>query len=227
MRNFLSVRLARSEWGLWGLSLAVVTFSFLLSGTADVLSLIASLIGVTALIFVAKGHPLGQLLTIVFAVFYGVISFGARYYGEMITYLGMTAPMAALALLTWLRNPYRDSAEVAVRRMKGRDVAVMLLLTAIVTAVFYFILRALGNAALLISTLSVTTSFLASYLTAMRSPYYALCYAMNDLVLIALWVISAQNNPAGWAMVACFSMFFLNDMYGFVNWRRMEKRQQP
>ena len=227
MRNFLSVRLTRSEWGLWGLSLAVVTFSFLLSGTADVLSLIASLIGVTALIFVAKGHPLGQLLTIVFAVFYGVISFGARYYGEMITYLGMTAPMAALALVTWLRNPYRDSAEVAVRRMKGRDVAVMLLLTAITTAVFYFILRALGNAALLISTLSVTTSFLASYLTAMRSPYYALCYAMNDLVLIALWVISAQNDPAGWAMVACFSMFFLNDMYGFVNWRRMEKRQQP
>ena len=225
MRNFLSVRLTRSEWGLWGLSLAVVTFSFLLSGTADVLSLIASLIGVTALIFVAKGHPLGQLLTIVFAVFYGVISFGARYYGEMITYLGMTAPMAALALVTWLRNPYRDSAEVAVRRMKGRDIAVMLLLTAITTAVFYFILRALGNAALLISTLSVTTSFLASYLTAMRSPYYALCYAMNDLVLIALWVISAQNDPAGWAMVACFSMFFLNDMYGFVNWRRMERRQ--
>ena len=227
MRNFLSVRMTRSEWGLWGLSLAVVTFSFLLSGTADVLSLIASLIGVTALIFVAKGHPLGQLLTIVFAVFYGVISFGARYYGEMITYLGMTAPMAALALVTWLRNPYRDSAEVAVRRMKGRDVAVMLLLTAITTAVFYFILRALGNAALLVSTLSVTTSFLASYLTAMRSPYYALCYAMNDLVLIVLWVISAQNDPAGWAMVACFSMFFLNDMYGFVNWRRMEKRQQP
>ena len=225
MRNFLSVRMTRSERGLWGLSLAVVTFSFLLSGTADVLSLIASLIGVTALIFVAKGHPLGQLLTIVFAVFYGVISFGARYYGEMITYLGMTAPMAALALVTWLRNPYRDSAEVAVRRMKGRDIAVMLLLTAITTAVFYFILRALGNAALLVSTLSVTTSFLASYLTAMRSPYYALCYAMNDLVLIALWVISAQNDPAGWAMVACFSMFFLNDMYGFVNWRRMEKRQ--
>ena len=46
-----------------------------------------------------------------------------------------------------------------------------------------------------------------------------------DLVLIALWVISAQVDPAGWAMVACFGMFFLNDMYGFVNWRRMEKRQ--
>jgi hypothetical protein len=135
--------------------------------------------------------------------------------------------MALLALITWLRNPYQDSAEVAVRRMRRREVFVMLLLTALVTAAFWFILRALGNAALLVSTLSVTTSFLASYLTAMRSPYYALCYAMNDLVLIVLWVISAFADPAGWAMVACFAMFFLNDMYGFVNWRRMEKRQQP
>ena len=227
MKNFLRIHLTRGEWALWLTSLAVVTIAFLLSGAADGLSIVASLIGVTALIFVAKGHPLGQLLTIVFGVLYGVISLRVRYYGEMITYLGMTAPMALLALITWLRNPYQDSAEVAVRRMRRIDVAVMLLLTALVTAAFWFILRALGNAALLVSTLSVTTSFLASYLTAMRSPYYALCYAMNDLVLIVLWVISAFADPAGWAMVACFAMFFLNDMYGFVNWRRMEKRQQP
>ena len=227
MKERFRVSLTRFELALWLTSIAVCIGTAVIFRSTDWLSIIASLIGVTALIFVAKGHPLGQLLTIVFGVLYGVISLRVRYYGEMITYLGMTAPMALLALITWLRNPYQDSAEVAVRRMRRIDVAVMLLLTALVTAAFWFILRALGNAALLVSTLSVTTSFLASYLTAMRSPYYALCYAMNDLVLIVLWVISAFADPAGWAMVACFAMFFLNDMYGFVNWRRMEKRQQP
>ena len=226
MRNFIRIRLTRAEWLLWLTSLLVVTAAFLLSGMADALTITASLIGVTALIFVAKGHPLGQLLTIVFAALYGIISLRVRYYGEMVTYLGMTAPMALLALVTWLRNPYQDSAEVAVHRMSRREVLVMLLLAVATTVAFWFILRAMGNAALAVSTLSVTTSFLASYLTAMRSPYYALCYAMNDVVLIVLWVISARNDPAGWAMVACFAMFFLNDMYGFVNWRRMERRQR-
>ena len=226
MKKF-RISLTRFELALWLTSIAVVSITGIAFQSGDWLNLTASLIGVTALIFVAKGHALGQVLTIVFAVFYGIISWSIRYYGEAFTYLGMTAPMALLALITWLRNPYQDSAEVAVRRMRRIDVAVMLLLTALVTAAFWFILRALGNAALLVSTLSVTTSFLASYLTAMRSPYYALCYAMNDLVLIVLWVISALVDPAGWAMVACFAMFFLNDMYGFVNWRRMEKRQQP
>ncbi len=226
MKGFLSVRLTRLELALWLTSLAVVTGAFLLFGAADGLTITASLIGVTALIYVGKGHPLGQLLTIVFAVFYGIISCRVRYWGEVITYLGMTAPMALLALITWLRNPYQGTAEVRVHRMTIRQAAVMLLLAAVTTATFYFILRSLGNAALGVSTLSITTSFLASYLTAMRSPWYALCYAANDLVLIVLWVIAAMAEPSGAAMAACFAMFFLNDLYGFVSWRRMARRQE-
>ena len=226
MKERFRVSLTRFEWGLWLTSIAVVAGTYIGFQSGDMLSLLASLIGVTALIFVAKGHVLGQMLTIVFAVFYGVISWAFQYYGEVITYLCMTAPMAAVALVTWLRNPYKDSAEVTVRRLNGKQWALMLTLAALVTAAFYFILRAMGNAALAVSTLSITTSFLASYLTAMRSPYYALAYAANDLVLIVLWVIAALTDISSVPMVACFVMFFANDLYGFVSWKRMEKRQQ-
>ena len=226
MKERFRISLTRFEWALWLTSVLVVAGTGIAFQSSDWLSLTASLIGVTALIFVAKGHALGQVLTIVFAVFYGIISCEFRYYGEAITYLCMTAPMAAVALVTWLRNPYKDSAEVTVNRLSGRQWAVMLILTVITTAVFYFILRAMGNAALAVSTLSITTSFLASYLTALRSPYYALAYAANDLVLIVLWVIAALADISSVPMVACFMMFFANDMYGFINWRRMEKRQR-
>ena len=226
MKERFRISLTRFEWALWLTSVLVVAGTGISFQSSDWLSLTASLIGVTALIFVAKGHVLGQVLTIVFAVFYGIISCEFRYYGEAITYLCMTAPMAAVALVTWLRNPYKDSAEVTVNRLSGRQWAVMLILTAITTAVFYFILRAMGNAALAVSTLSITTSFLASYLTALRSPYYALAYAANDLVLIVLWVIAALADISSVPMVACFVMFFANDMYGFINWRRMERRQR-
>lgn len=225
MKERFRVSLTRFETGLWLTSVIVVAGTYIGFQSGDMLSLAASLIGVTALIFVAKGHVLGQVLTIVFAVFYGVISWAFRYYGEVITYLCMSAPMAAVALVTWLRNPYKDSAEVTVNRLSGRQWAVMLTATLLVTGAFYFILRALGNAALAVSTLSITTSFLASYLTAMRSPYYALAYAANDLVLIVLWVIAAIADISSVPMVACFIMFFANDLYGFVSWKRMEKRQ--
>ena len=214
------------ERSLWGVSVAVIVLSAVLMGGADVLSVIASLIGVTALIFVAKGYVIGQILTVVFAVFYGIISFGQRYYGEMITYLGMSSPMAIAAAVAWLKNPFRDTKEVAVRPMTAAAVVWLILSTVLVTAAFYFILGAMSNASLVFSTVSVTTSFLASALTYLRSPYYALAYAANDIVLIVLWIIAMRGDTSYLSMVLCFVMFLSNDLYGFFNWRRMEKTQK-
>ena len=218
--------LTRYERWLWLCSLAVVLVSYVLSGGGDVLSCLASCIGVTALIFVAKGYVLGQVLTVVFAVFYGIISFYLRYYGEMLTYMCMTAPIAVAAIISWLRHPYQNSKEVAVQRLRPRQVATMCLAAALTTAAFYFILQALGTANLVVSTLSVTTSFVAVYLTVVRSPYYALGYAANDVVLIVLWVLAAARDLSYLPMVACFAAFLVNDIYGFYNWRRMQRRQE-
>jgi len=97
----------------------------------------------------------------------------------------------------------------------------------ITTIAFYFILRELHNANLLVSTISITTSFAASFLTFCRSPYYAIGYAANDLVLIVLWGLSTLESLSYLPMVLCFLMFFANDLYGFYNWQRMQKRQNP
>ena len=218
--------LTKFEKGLWILSVLAVAVTFFAFGNTDYLTLCASLIGVTALIFLAKGHWLGQMLIIIFGAFYGFVSYHFRYYGEMITYLGMTVPMALVALIAWLRNPYKDSSEVAVSKLSVRKIPLMLFSTAVVTVAFYFILKALGNANLLVSTVSVTTSFLAAYMTALRTPYYAIGYAANDLVVIALWIFVLKTDKSSIPMIVCFTTFFINDMYGFINWKRMEKRQK-
>ena len=145
--------LNRFEKGLWLTSMLAIAGSAALSGAVDALNVIASLIGVTALIFVAKGYVLGQVLTVVFAVFYGIVSYCFRYYGEMITYLGMSAPMAAMAAIEWLRNPYRGTKEVQIRRLTGTHAVRLIVLSLVVTVIFYFILKALGTASLLMSTL--------------------------------------------------------------------------
>ncbi len=217
--------LTKFERGLWFTSMTVSILSFLLSGGADYFNLIASLIGVTALIFVAKGHVLGQLLTVLFAIFYGIISFFFRYYGEMITYLFMTAPMAIAAAISWIKNPYQDSAEVKVNVITKKQLFTMSILAIVVTILFYFILKVCNTSNLFFSTLSITTSFVASYLTYLRSPYYAIGYSANDIVLIILWTLASIEDISYLPMVACFLMFLANDLYGFYNWTKMQQRQ--
>lgn len=216
----------KTEISLWSVSVTLIIAAFLIFDRVNFLTLIASLIGVTSLIFCAKGNPIGQALMIVFGILYGIISFGFAYYGEMITYLGMTMPMAAVSLVSWLKNPYNgNKSEVKVNKLAKREIIFSLILSAAVTVIFYFILKAFNTANLLPSTFSITTSFFAAYLTFRRSPLFAAAYAVNDLVLIILWSLAAFSDISYLSVTVCFSAFFANDLYGFVSWRRMEKRQ--
>lgn len=207
-------------------SVLLITVSFIIFKSTDYITLSASLIGAMSLIFAAKGNPLGMFLMIVFSILYGIISYGYSYYGEMITYLGMTAPMSAFSLITWLKNPYNGKkSEVAVNEISKKELIFMSLLTAAVTVFFYFVLKKLNTSNLIPSTISVITSFAAVYMTFRRSPLYALCYAANDVALIILWILASIENPSYFSVVVCFVMFLANDIYGFVNWQKMRKKQ--
>ena len=225
MKKFLSY-FSKIELTLWISSVSLIIISFFAFDRTNYLTLIASLVGVTSLIFNAKGNPFGQILMIVFSLLYGIISFSFAYYGEMITYLGMTMPMAVFSLISWLRNPYKgNKSEVEVNRIRKVEQVFMWLATIAVSVIFYFILKYFNTANLLPSTISVTTSFLAAYLTFRRSPYFALAYAANDIVLIILWVMASISNIHYISVVVCFVAFLFNDIYGFVSWQNMKKRQ--
>ena len=87
-------------------------------------------------------------------------------------------------------------------------------LTAAVTFAFYFILKALG-----------TASFISVYFTFRRSPLHSLFYASNDIVLIILWSFACAKDPSQIAVIVCFCVFLVNDVYGYISWIKTAKRQ--
>ena len=217
----------KTEWILWLSSVTVITASFLLFGAESNLSFIASLIGTTALIFVAKGNPIGQMLMVIFSILYGIISFSAAYYGEMITYLCMSAPMNLFSLASWLKNPYKgNKSQVAINHLKKKDVVTMTLITIPVSVALYFILATLGTKNLIPSTISVITSFIAAYLTFKRSVYFSVAYAANDIILIGLWLMTLSSSTSYISVVVCFVIFLFNDLYTFSNWLKIRKKQE-
>lgn len=211
---------------LWCSSIFLIVASFIMFDRKNYLTLTASVIGATSLILNAKGNVVGQILIVIFSILYGIISFSSAYYGEMITYLGMTAPIAVLSVITWLKNPFdANKAQVKVNHLKYKEFIFLLFLGVSVTIGFYFILKAFNTAMLLLSTLSVFTSFVASYLTMRRSEYFAIGYAANDIVLIFLWIFASVGNTGYISMIICFVVFLANDLYGFINWVKIKKQQ--
>lgn len=217
---------SKGEIILWTASMATIIITFCLFDRESYMNLTASIVGVTALIFCAKGNPIGQMLMIIFCILYGIISLSFSYYGEAMTYFGMSLPMATFSLISWMRNPYKgDHSTVKTNRPSKKEIFIMLGVTVVVTFASYFVLKTFGTANLLPSTFSVTTSFFAAYLTFRRSPYFALVYALNDIVLIILWTLATIKDVTYISVIICFVVFLANDLHGFFAWKQMEKRQ--
>lgn len=215
--------LTKKEWSIWLVSIIIVLISNLATKDFDLLTLVAALTGVTSLIFAAKGNVCGQVLMILFSILYGIISFRFRYWGEMMTYLGMTLPMAVWSTITWIENPSENNGnEVQIQSLSKKHIVALCISGIIVTAVFYYILKSFNTPNIIFSTISIITSFIAASLTMLRSSYYAVWYAANDVVLIILWVLASLKDPAYIPVVVNFSIFFMNDMYGFMSWKQRE-----
>lgn len=218
--------LTKREWSIWLGSIIIVLISNLATKDFDLLTLVAALTGVTSLIFAAKGNVWGQVLMILFSILYGIISFRFRYWGEMMTYLGMTIPMAVWSTITWIENPSENNGnEVQIQSLSKKHIVALCISGIIVTAVFYYILKSFNTPNIIFSTISIITSFIAASLTMLRSSYYAVWYAVNDVVLIILWVLASLKDPAYIPVVVNFSIFFMNDMYGFMSWKQRELEQ--
>lgn len=210
---------------LWVAAFTAIMLTFFLTSSRDYMTLASSITGITMLMFIVKGNVVGQFLTVIFAVCYGIVSYFTGYYGEMITYLGMSTPAAIYAIVTWLRHPYKDSASISVAKLNAKKLSIVGAISAVVTVAFFFILRALNTTNLAISTVSVAISMTAACFTILRSPYYGLAYACNDIVRIVLWALVAVSDSSCVPIIVCFSLFFVYDTYGFINWMIMRKKQ--
>lgn len=219
--------LTKFEWCLWTFSLVAILVSFFVVRNTDYATLAVSLLGVTALIFAAKGDAFGLMIMLAFSLIYAFVSFSFRYYGEMIIYLCMQFPVCAFSLISWLKNPSKKGHyEVKVGKLTRIYVLVLCVSVVCVTTAFYFILRAFNTANLIVSTVSVATSFIALYLMTLRIPAYAVAFMFNDVVLIVLWSFACAKSLNYVPMVVCFSIFLINDLYSFISWTRRKKRQK-
>ena len=209
--------LTKKEWALWLGSLLTVIISNIITGNIDLLTLAATCIGVTALIFAAKGNVWSQILMTIFCILYAVISWRFCYWGEMITYLGMSLPMSVWSIITWAKNSSESGNSVAIQKLTLKHIAGLIMFGILITLIFYFILRALNTPNIVFSTISITTSFLASALTLLRSSYYALGYASNDIVLIVLWILASFKNPVYLPVAFNFMIFFIKEVNPFTS----------
>ena len=221
------------DWNLFEIlflfiSLIIISICFILGTDKNILSLTTSLLGIITVLCTAKGLVVAPVINIIYNVIYILLSFSQQYYGEVIIYLFLMMPINIMTIISWLKNKSKENKSIVnINKVKNKEYLYLAIGTIFVTTCFYFLLAALNTNELIISTISFIPSIVASYLLLRRSSNYAVVYIINDIILIILWSLTIKNNGTEFlTMVLTFFIFFINDIYGFINWKRIEKKQK-
>lgn len=202
----------------------IIILTFLCNKEKNILSLISSMLGGICLIFLAKGDYFGHIISIIFSITYIIIAYQCKYYGEIFIYLILMIPLSIISIIVWKKNQAKEHV-VKVKKITKKDTLLIIIITILMGIIFYFILKALKTNNLIISTISVMTSLSASILSIKRTPYYAIMYIVNDLVLITMWTLITIDDFSYLPNVICFITFLINDIYALINWKKLEKEQ--
>ncbi|MDE7337385.1 MAG: nicotinamide riboside transporter PnuC, partial [Clostridia bacterium] len=192
---------------------------------ASWMSAITGLFGLSCVLFAAKGKVIGILFTWVMIVFYSILSYKNKYYGEVFINVCMMFPMTIISLVAWIKNLGKDYV-VKVNSIKKTEIIIVFAVACAAFVAFYFILRALGTSQLIFSTISIVTSVLATYFQSRRSKYGFLAFLVNDAVLCVLWLFATLEDVKNVAMLTAVSLYVVSDIYGFISWGALQRRQQ-
>lgn len=194
---------------------------------SNIYALMYTLVDFTAILLLAKGKWLGQILGLISCFLYIYVSWKSKYYGEILVCIFLLFPMYIGGLISWLKHHNNKTDTVEVNKIKLKEwIAIVILVIPIFLGI-YKLLEVLNTDELFISSISIITSLIPMYLSFRRSKYYFYFYLINDIVVIILWgALVLKGNLMLLPMVFNPAINLLNDSYGIYNWCKLEKIQK-
>ena len=194
---------------------------------SSIVTIICTVLFVLAIMLIAKGNYLGQIIGIVVTILYSYISYKNRYYGEIIINIGIVLPLYILGIISWIKHENKETKTVKINQIGFKEWLIALVLSIGVYFGIYYLLKSQNTNLLIVSTLSVVASLFGMYLNVRRSSYSFLLFIINDIILIFLWGIPSFKGD--YTLVPLFInpiINLFNDSYGLYNWKKNEKLQK-
>lgn len=211
------------DWKAFEIGLLIISvLSILVSAIvfkSQILTLMTSLIGILCALLQAKGKIISQFVGLLEVILYPILSYQNQYYGEVIIYVFIVFPMYLYGVISWVTHKNKETATVEANQISKKEWIILSFASLVSFVVLYYVLKYFNTSQLIISSLSMVTSLIATYLITRRSKYSFLFYIGNDIILILLWGIPVlKGNFSLLPMLLDPIILFINDNYGWRNW---------
>jgi len=193
---------------------------------SDLLTVSCSLILALTALLIAKGNKLCRLFWILADTLYSILSFNNQFYGEVLVHV-IFLVMDILWIISWINHKNDETNFVKINYLKRKELIVIFSSILFIFVWMYYLLAFFNTNELIISTISVVLTLYAMYFLVRRSKYSLVFYIFCDISLILLWGLYVFRGNLELIPIFINSVIlFLNDAYGFYNWKKNEKLQK-
>ena len=183
-------------------------------------SLWAALTGVWCVILTGKGKRSSFLFGTVNVVFYAMISFQARYYGEVMLNILYYLPMNFVGWFAWKKHMNEETGEVVKRRLPRNRRVWVYGLTAAAILLYGLVLKALGGNLPYVDSMSTVVSVTAQILSVKRLTEQWVLWIVVDVVTVVMWGIHFAQGGETVATLAMWSVYLINAVIMYIRWNR-------
>ncbi len=188
--------------------------------------LIQSLLFIFMVFTQAKGKIITLFIGIVTFLFYIIISYSQKLYGEAMVYAIFLLPLYIYGVIHWLKHKDLNNVVRVRGNLTGKEWTLMIEVLVIISIGSFFLLKALETSQLIVSTLSFVSMLPAVYLLARRCKWNQIAFLINDIFLVILWIrLAVSGNTTFIPMVICFLFQTIYDIYGLFEWFKLENKQ--
>ena len=192
------------------------------------IGLIASLTGMLCVILTTKGKISNFYWGLINILAYSYVAWQSKYFGDVGLNMLFFLPMTFPGIYYWKKNYSRVNASerVLVKSLKWRDKIIWFSVSLAALYIFGIFLKFIHGTLPFVDSTTTIFSIVATILLTKRYSDQWFYWIMVDVWSIVMWVYIFLRDGNQVSMLVMWSAFLVNALYGYYNWRKLERSQK-
>lgn len=210
----------------WLVIACVVIMGLSLYWKDSVIGMISATTGVACVVCTGKGKLSAYVFGAVNTLLYAIISFQARYYGEVMLNVLYYFPMQFYGFYVWKKNMNQETHEVKKRRMSGKGFGVLLIIIMAATLLYGTFLKYIGGSLSYVDALSTVVSVVAMIISIKMYMEQWILWIIVDVVTVIMWAVAFKNGSDSIATLLMWIVYLGNAVVMYLKWSKEVKANE-
>ena len=187
------------------------------------ISLVAAVTGTWCVILTGKGKRSSFIFGLINVIFYAIVAFEAKYYGEVMLNLLYYFPMNFVGWFVWKKHMDEQKGEVIKVRLPLKKSMIVYGVTAAAIFIYGYILERLGGNLPYVDSMSTVISVVAQVLSIKRLMEQWVLWIVVDVVTVIMWAVHFAQGGETVATLAMWAVYLMNAVIMFIRWYKEAK----